>query len=194
MLSLDTLTTATHDVSYCNVHFKMFQHNLKANYQPNGGRCLQILSGKDLYNQMIIVNRDDTFHARFSNIFVDCPLGEMRVGDKLWTNWNKVLLRLFQTQLNFMVWCASSACRVSSEHLNHKKHPMVRLLYRFHMYYHVRRALKRLQVPLLHEGGFNTANNPYTNQEFFKISKDYNIPPDPVKYRDENFIGPLSKV
>ena len=57
----------------------------------------------------IVVSRDDTFHARFPNIFVDYSLGEMRVGDKLWTNWNKAPLRLWQTQLNFAVWCASGA-------------------------------------------------------------------------------------
>ena len=31
----------------------------------------------------------DTFPERFLNIFVDYPLGQMLVGDKLWTNWNK---------------------------------------------------------------------------------------------------------
>ena len=67
---------------------------------------------------MIVVSARDTFTARFPNIFVDYPLGEMRVGDKLWTNWNKAPLKLWQTQLNFVVWCVSSACGVSSEHLN----------------------------------------------------------------------------
>ena len=81
----------------------MFRYNLKANYQPNGGRYLQILSGKDLYKQTIVMSagsHGDTFLARFPNIFVDYPLGQMRVGDKLWTNWNKAPLRLWQTQLN----------------------------------------------------------------------------------------------
>ena len=73
----------------------MFQHNPLANCQPNGGQYLQILLGKDLYNQTIVVSSDDTFHARFTNIFVDYPLGSIRVGDKLWTNWNKSPLRLW---------------------------------------------------------------------------------------------------
>ena len=34
----------------------MFRYNPKANYQPNGGGYLQILSGKDLYKQMIVVS------------------------------------------------------------------------------------------------------------------------------------------
>ena len=66
-----------------------------------------------------------------------------------------------------MVWSASSACGVSSEHLNYKKHSMVRAVYRFHVYYHVRRVLKRLQVRLPHEASFKGADNPYTKEEFF---------------------------
>ena len=148
----------------------MFKYNPKANYQPNGGRYLQFLSGKDLYKQTIVVSagtHDVTFPARFPNIFVDYPLGQMRVGDKLWTKWNKAPMRLWQTQLNFPVWCSSSAYVVSSEHLNYTKHPMIRSVYRFHIYYHVRRILKKLQTPLPHETGFNVADNPYTESGIF---------------------------
>ena len=62
----------------------MFRYNSKVNYQPNGGRYLQILSGKDLYKQTIVISAGDaakasskdTFPARFLNIFVDYPLGK----------------------------------------------------------------------------------------------------------------------
>ena len=108
----------------------------------------------------------DTFPARFLNIFVDYPLRQMRVGEKLRTNWNKTPMRLWQTQLNFAVWCASSACGVSSAHLNYTKHPMIRSFYRFHVYYHMRRILKKLQTPLPHETGFNAAANLIRSQNF----------------------------
>ena len=103
----------------------MFRYNPKANYQPNGGHYLQILSGKDLYKQTIVMcaRTRDTFPVRFPNIFVDYPLGQMPIGDKLWANWNKAPMRLWQTQLNFAMFCASSACGVSSAHLNYTKHP-----------------------------------------------------------------------
>ena len=167
----------------------MFKYNPKANYQPNGGRYLQILSGKDLYKQTIVVSAGghDTFPGRFPNIFVDYPLGQMRVGDKLWTNWNKAPLKLWQTQLNYAVFCASSACRVSLAHLNYTKHTMIRSVYHFHVYYHVRRILKRLQVPLPHETSFNATDNPYTESEFLKICEDYGVPNDPMRFRDEKF-------
>ena len=137
---------------------------------------------KIFYKQTIVVSAGthDTFPARFPNIFVDYPLGQMRVG-------NKAPLKLWQTQLNFAVFCASSACGVSSAHLNYSKHPMIRSVYRFHVYYHVRRVLKRLQVPLPHEASFNAADNPYTESEFLKICEDYGVPNDPIRYRDEKF-------
>ena len=77
---------AAYDVINCDVHFKMFRYNPAANYKPNGGHYLQILSGKDLYKQTIVMSamENDTFPARFPNIFVDYLLGQMRVGDKLW--------------------------------------------------------------------------------------------------------------
>ena len=181
----------------------MFRYNPAANYQPNGGRYLQILSGKDLYKQTIVVSamendgvprahRAHTFPARFPNIFVDYPLGQMCVGDKLWMNWSKAPMRLSQTQLNFAVWCASSAFGVSLAHLNYTKHSMIRLVYHFHVCYHVRRILKRLQVPLPHETSFNVADNPYTESEFFKICEDYRVPNNPIRYRDEKFYWLIS--
>ena len=176
----------------------MFRYNLKANYQPNGGRYRQMLLGKDLYKQTIVMSagthdgvpraqRVHTFPARFPNMFVDYPLGQMRVGHKLWTNWNKAPMHLWQTQLNFAVWCTSSACGISSVHLNYTKHPMIRSVYHFHVYYHVRRVLKKVQTPLPHETGFNVAENPYTESEFLKVCEDYRVLNDPMKYRDEKF-------
>ena len=161
----------------------MFRYNPNANYPPNGGRYLQILLGKDLYKQTIVVSARDTFPVRFPSIFVDYPLGSMKVGNKLWMHWNKAPLRLWQSQLNFAVWCASSACGFSSEHLNYAKHSMIKGVYQFH----VRWVQKILQVPLPHEASFNAADNPYTKEEFFKICEDYGVPHDPMRYRDEKF-------
>ena len=90
-------------------------------------------------------------------------------------------------QLNFAVWCTSDACRVSSEHLNYKKHPMVKLLYRFHVYCHIRRVLKRFQVSLPYMLGLNAANNPCSSKGFFKQCEDYGVPHNPMSYQNEKF-------
>ena len=64
---------------------------------------------------------------------------------------------------------------------------MIRLVYRFHVYYHVRRILRKLQTPLPHETGFYAADNSYTKSEFLKICEDYRVPNNPMRYRDEKF-------
>ena len=105
-----------------------------------GGQYLKILSRKDLYKETIIISMkendtfssDEIFFANFPTVFINSPLGEMRTTDMKWTNWNKAPLRLWQTRLNLAVFCASSVCGVSSEHLNYKKHSMVSSLYRCH--------------------------------------------------------------
>ena len=81
----------------------MFRYNSKANYQPNGGRYVQVLSGKDLYKLTIVVSAraHDTFPARFPNIFVDYLLGQMRVGDKLWMHWNKAPTQIMANTVEF---------------------------------------------------------------------------------------------
>ena len=43
------------DVSDHGMHFKMLYHDLKGKYAPNGGQYLQIVSGKDLYDQTIVI-------------------------------------------------------------------------------------------------------------------------------------------
>ena len=57
----------------------------------------------------------------------------------------------------------------------------------------MRRVLKKLQVPLpQQETGFNAADNPYTESEFLKISEDYRVSNDPMKYRDGKILLDLS--
>ena len=134
----------------------MFGHNPEAKYEPNGGRFLQKLTTKDLYTQQIMVsakgsdsfNADDQFTAKFINIFMNYVIEGMRVESPLFQHWLHQPMRLWQTQLNFTVFCTSSACGVSSAHLKYKKHGLIRSVYQFHMYYHTRRVLKRLRVML----------------------------------------------
>ena len=176
---------------------KMFRHNPKAKYEPNCGRFLQKLTAKDFYQQQIVVSvkgsdffdADDYFTANFPNIFTNYMLGGMRVESPLFQHWESQPMKLWQTQLNFAVFCASSACGVSSAHLNYKKHSLVRAAYRFHVYYHIRRILKRLQVVLPHEANFNISDNPYTESEFYNLCHEYNVPNDPMRYRFEKFFG-----
>ena len=68
----------------------------------------------------------------------------------------------------------SSACGVSVEHINAKE-PMIRSVYRFHVYYQIRRILNRLKIPLPYENSFNKYNNLYSHEKFIEICKEYGV-------------------
>ena len=93
-----------------------------------------------------------------------------------------------ESQLNFAVFCASSACSVSVEHLNAKE-PMIRSIYSFHVYYHIRRILKILEIPLPYENSFNQYNNPYNHEKFIGICSEYGVSNDLIKWRNQKYFS-----
>ena len=87
-------------------------------------------------------------------------------------NWVHDPLRLWEVQLNFAVHCATSALGVSTEHLNAEQ-PLVKSLYRFHVYYHVHRILRRMTIPTPSEDGFDKYNNAYSLKEARRVADEY---------------------
>ena len=147
---------------------RIYKYNPDASYKPNGGTYLQIMSAKDSYIQNITVaehdSHNDIFQVKIPNVFTNYPLGAVIVEDQGFIDWDHYKFTLWQTQLNFAVFCASSACGVSVEHMNAKK-TTIRSIYRFHVYYHIRRILKIMEIPLPYENSFNQYNNPYNHEK-----------------------------
>ena len=137
---------------------RIYKYNSDTSYKPNGGRYLQIMSAKDLYIQNITVaendGQSDSFQVKFPNVFTNYPLGVVRVEDQRFKAWDHYKFTIWQLQSNFMVFCASSACGVSVEHLNAKE-PMIRSIYRFH-------------VLLSHQKDIKDTRNPSAIREFFQ--------------------------
>ena len=134
----------------------------------------------------------DCFQVKFPNIFTHYPNGAVRVEDQRFKDWDHYKFTLWQSQLNFTVCCASSTCGVSVEHLNAKK-PMIRSIYQFHVYYHIRRILNRLEIPLPFENSFNKYNNLYNHEKFKKICVEYGVS-DENKDRNENKVSDGKKL
>ena len=171
---------------------RIYTYNSDASYKPNGGTYLQIISAKDFYIQNITVAENvghiDSFQVKFSNVFTNYPLGAVRVEDQKFKDWDHYKFNIWQSQLNFMVFCASSACGVSVEHLNAKE-PMIRSIYRFHIYCHIRRILKILEIPLPYENSFNQYNNPYNHEKFIGICNEYGVSNDFTKWRNQKYFS-----
>ena len=171
---------------------RIYKYNPDISYKPNGGIYLQIMSAKDLYIQNITVAENDghidSFQVKFPNVFTNYPLGAMRVEDQKFKDWDNYKFTIWQSQLNFVVFCASSACGVSVEHVNAKE-PMIRSIYPFHIYYQVRRTLKILEIPLPYENSFNQYNNPYNHEKFIGICSEYGVSNDLTKWRNQKYFS-----
>ena len=89
------------------------------------------------------------------------------------------------------ILCIQGACGVSVEHLNAKK-PMIRSIYRFHVYYYIRRMLNSLKIPLPYENSFNKYNNPYDHEMLEKICAEYGVS-DKNEDSDENKVSDEKK-
>ena len=176
---------------------RIYKYNPNTSYKPNGGRYLQLITAKDLYIQNITVaehndGHSEGFQVKFPNIFTHYPLGAVRVEDQRFKDWDHYKFTLWQSQLNFSVFCASSACSVSVEHLNAKE-PMIRSIYRFDVYYHIRRILNRLKIPLPYKNSFNEYYNPYSHKMLVKICVEYGVS-DEDEGSDENRVSDEKKI
>ena len=175
---------------------RIYRYNPNVSYEPNGGRYLQLMSAEDLYIQNITVaehdGHSDSFQVKFPNVFTNYPLGAVRVEDQRFKDWDHYKFTLWQLQLNFAVFCASSACGVSVEHMNAKK-PMIRSIYCFHVYYHIRRILKILEIPLPYENSFNQYDNQYNHEKFVGICSEYGVSNDLTKWRNQKYYSRRGK-
>ena len=175
-----------------NIMDRIYKCIPDASYRLNGGRYLQLISAKDLYIQNITVAEHDghsySFEVKFPNAFTSYPLGAVRVEDQWFIDCDRYKFTLGQTQLNITVFCSSSACGVSVEHMNAKE-PMIRSIYLFHVYYHIRRILKILEIPLPYENTLNRYNKPYNPETFTEICSEYGVSNDLTKWRNQKYFS-----
>ena len=84
---------------------------------------------------------------------------------------------MYQCQLNFGLFCVTSALAISWQHLNHPN-LLVHAVYRFHVYCHVRLILHDLHIPLPHENGFGKVKNAYIKSAYYSICDVYGVDVD----------------
>ena len=84
---------------------------------------------------------------------------------------------MYRCQLNFSMFCATSALVISWQHLN-PPNLLVRSVYTFHMYFYVRLILHDLGVSLPHENGFSKVKNVYIKSAYYSICDDYGVDAD----------------
>ena len=114
---------------------------------------------------------------------------QLRVEDQRFIDWDHYKFTLWQAQLNFALFCASSASGISVKHMNAKR-PMLRSIYCFHVYYHIRRILKILEIPLPYENDFQQYDNPYNHEMFIKVCGEYGVSDGLTKWKNQKYFSP----
>jgi len=165
---------------------KNYELNERAHYAPSGG-YKEVITGRDLFELDIVVQDDNKKSSGFritleGSLFSASTYRYMNQGDfydaggfqsaRSAYNMQNDPLKLWDTQLNFSFHCATSALGISAKHLNAEE-PLVRALYRFHAYYHIRRILKRILAPLPNEKNFDKYNNNCSKEQAFIIADEY---------------------
>ena len=93
----------------------VYRYNKDVKYIPSGEN-LQVITGRDLYVQVVTVSEVGgevrNFTVVLPNVFLKYVMEE---NDKRLDVWQNTPFKLWQTQLNFAVWCATSACGVGYE-------------------------------------------------------------------------------
>ena len=159
----------------------MYRYNSKIQYKP-GGVYPKSAVVSDLYSNFykdtlihptIYVDADNTFKTSFPNIFEKYMV--TIASEKDVKAWNNNPLQFWQTQLHFAVWCATTGCGVSGQHISASG--LLGSLFRFHVYYQIRRILNQLKVALPSDKTWNSNNNEFNHTEYNKLCNEFGVPP-----------------
>ena len=83
---------------------------------------------------------------------------------------------MYRCQLNFSLFTATSALRISGQHLSHPN-LLVRAVYILHVYFHVLLVLDKLHFFWPLEDGFNKVKNDYEDSGYCSVCDEYDVDP-----------------
>ena len=146
-----------------------FRFNSEAKYQPGPQKAAARDVG-NLAEGRIQVQSDDPqkwFGVKYPDVFERYRLPSVS-SDKLVQAWHSSPMQFWQNQLNFAVWCATAGCGVSLEDHLTAADDLLQYVYRFHVYYQIR----RIPGP-----GMDAVNNPYDRRGYERICNEFGVSP-----------------
>ena len=147
--------------------------------RPRSGGVNEPIHNFSLVEQSIQVKatggRLKSFHVRFPNVWDKYKLPKV-TEKEVYDDWLSSQMQFWQNQWNFAVWCATTGCGVSKEHLQHID-PMTRSVFRFHTYYQIRRILSEMSCPLPTDDSWNSLNNGINMNAYERICNEFGVSP-----------------
>ena len=170
----------------CNVNAKYSTKDLKGAYNSNNFSLL------DVY----LDEKKTSVKIQLPNIFKDYHIAAKprpKIGGDEWPSslafWIKFYnshgkykpelneyFYMYRCQLNFAMFCATSAIGISWQHFNHPN-MLLRSVYRLYVYFHIRLILHELGISLPHEDGFSQVKNAYIKRAYYSACNDYGVDP-----------------
>ena len=139
-------------------------------------------------------NNNDYINIDMIDLFSEYPV---RVGDKINLSLDKLrrlshtsyrslsdYFMFYRSQVNFSLFASTTALGISYLHIT-KGDNLIKSIYRFHIYYHMRRILFNLDCPIPSDPEFSKYNNRYTKNSYNKISYDYGVSSDDIFIRGD---------
>ena len=166
-----------------------FRFNSGAKYQPGPQKAAANDVGNPAEGRIQVQvqsgDQQKWFGVKYPDIFEHYRL-PLVSSDKLVQTWHSNPMQFWQNQLNFAVWCATAGCGVSLEDHLSAADDLVKSVYRFHLYYQVRRVLVEIQAPLPQDQAWDAMNNPYDRRGYERICNEFGVSP----HSDWKVIGP----
>lgn len=135
----------------------------------------------DLTKLKIYVSNTESFEARNINVFTNYMLTFYNAS--LISKWlNKCDMSFYQNQLNFAVWCATSGCGVSYEHLFSNEN-LIASVFKFHVYYQTRKILEEMSCPIPGDQIFDTTDNHINLLKYQKLCNEFNVPSTDFRFK-----------
>ena len=94
-----------------------------------------------------------------------------------WNSWKTTPFDWWQCQLNFAIWCATAGCGVSADDHLQAKDPILSGLYRFHVYYTMRRLLVEIKVALPGDKSYSWYENAYDARAYKRLCTEFRVAP-----------------
>ena len=117
-----------------------------------------------------------SFETKFVDAFAKYKTPNVN-SDTLVKSWSSAPMSWWQQQVNFAVWCATTGCGVSAQDHLQAPEPLMRSIYRFHVYYQTRRILAEIQAPLSQDQAWSATNNPYDRRAYERICNEFGVSP-----------------
>ena len=125
------------------------------------------------YHPRIFVTTNDGFDVTYNDMR---PKSIQTNSDGQYRKWFNSPMSFYINQYSFALYCATTMCGLSKDHLD-RTLPLTRSILLFHIYYQTKKILAELQVKLPGDEGFDPLDNPYNKGVLQLIKNEFNYNP-----------------